>query len=504
MRLGIIDLGTNSVRFDVHEIGPDGQVFGLHREKLMIRLGEGVFLKRRLNQRSRDICIEAFLSFKRTMRDFKVHRVVAFATSALREAKDSDRLIREIYRRAGIRVRIISGDEEARLIARGILANEKGIRGNTALVDIGGGSTEVIVCIGREVQKRASFELGTARLQQIFLKSIPPAQPNSGSLHPIEALRRHIRGTLLFRIVSENWPKTSKILGASGTTKALLKMIKRRTGKSFISRESLGDLIEEMSKMSRSQLLRVAGMESRRVDMILAGGVLLEECMLALHADKVETTDFSLRDGILDEQMEILSADSKSLQYDPIEDFMETAVDLGADERNLRVSLQLAEGLFDRLRSIHKLNPRLKIYLQAASLIYDSGKSISAIDSDCHAAYVAQYADVPAFDPWESELISELALYARDGKIAKKDLPFKKRKDLQFAFLKLLALLRLVVALGYQRTSRISIERIKVEKRRVTISISKRSNAALQILRADQRKSLFEETFKKSLMIEEF
>jgi len=503
MRLGIIDLGTNSVRFDVHEIGPEGLVFGLHREKLMIRLGEGVFLKQRLNQRSREICIEAFRSFQKTMKDFKVKRVVAFATSALREAHDSDRLIREIHRRTGIRVRIISGDEEARLIARGILANEVGIRGNTALVDIGGGSTEVIVCLGREVAKRASFELGTARLQQVFLKSIPPIRVSSGALHPIEALRRHIRGTLLFRLVSEDWPKCSKVLGASGTTKALLKIIKRRTGKNFIDRESLHELIQEMGSMKRSELLRIPGMESRRVDMILAGAILLEECMLALHSNKVETTDFSLRDGILDEQMEILSKNRKSLEYDPIEDFLETAVDLGGVKENLKISLQLADELFDRLKRLHRLDSKWRIYLQAASLIYDAGKSISAIDADSHAAYVAQYADVPAFDPWESELISELALYARDGKIAKKDLPFKKRKELQAAFLKLLALLRLVVALGYQRTTRISMERITVDKRRVVVSISKRSKAALQALRADQRKSLFEEVFKRSFMIEE-
>ncbi len=503
MRLGIIDLGTNSVRFDVHEIGPDGQVFGLHREKLMIRLGEGVFLHRRLNQRSRNICIEAFLSFKKTIKDFKVHRVIAFATSALREAKDSDRLIREIEKKSGIRVRIISGDEEARLIARGILANEKGIRGNTALVDIGGGSTEVIVCSGREVQKRTSFELGTARLQQIFLKTIPPVRPASGALHPIESLRRHIRGTLLFRLVSENWPKCSRLLGASGTTKALLKIIKRRTTKNFIDRDSLHELIQEMGSMPRSELLRIPGMESRRVDMILAGAVLLEECMLALNAETVETTDFSLRDGILDEQVEILSANARTLAYDPIEDFLETAVDLGGEKQNLKVALQLAGDFFDRLKGVHRLESRWRLYLEAASLIYDSGRSISAIDSDSHAAYVARYADVPAFDPLESELISELALYARDGKIAKRDLPFKKRKDFQLAFIRLLPLLRLVAALSYQRSSKISIERVKTEKRRIVISISKRSRAPLQILRADQRKSLFEEVFKKSLTIEE-
>ena len=125
----------------------------------MIRLGEDVFLKGRLNQHSAEICIAAFKEFKKSIAEFRVSRVVAFGTSALRDARDAEKLVARIRRLTGIKIKIIPGEEEARLIARGIMANEVGLRGRHALVDIGGGSTEVTVCNGKNILKLASFPL---------------------------------------------------------------------------------------------------------------------------------------------------------------------------------------------------------------------------------------------------------------------------------------------------------------------------------------------------------
>ncbi len=468
---------------------------------MMIQLGAGVFLKGRLSVASADLCVEAFKNFKRTMTDFKVNRIVAFGTAALREAKDSERLIRRIHKEAGIKIRIIPGDEEARLIARGVLKNEVGLRGAFAIIDIGGGSTEVIACQSKKVVARASFELGTARLQQVFLKSSPPkAEPGKPS--PIEDLRRHIRGSLLYRVVSENWPRSRRILGSSGTVKAILKIIKRRTSQSYIDPKSLRDLVNEMSTMKKSQLLRIPGMESNRVDMILSGAILLEECVNAFKTERVEPTEFSLRDGILDEQVEILKSNRHLLQQDPIDDLFETAKDLGGKPDELNLALKVSDDVFERLKPIHKLNGNWKIYLHAGALLHDCGKSISAINSSEHSAYVARFADIPRFEDWESEFIAQLCLRAKSGKVQKKDLPFKGDRLRQRAFIKVLALLRLVAALSFQRSRSIPIERVRVDGARVIIQIPRRSKASLQILLADPKKNLFEDVFKKSIHFE--
>ncbi|MEO5970726.1 MAG: hypothetical protein ABIQ95_12440, partial [Bdellovibrionia bacterium] len=173
MRIGIIDLGTNSVRFDIHSVTPPGEAHLLHREKLMIRLGEGVFLDGKLDPHAIRRAVHAFMSFKNTAERFQVEKIVAFATSALREAKDAVHLIDRIRQKTQIEIRIISGEEEAKLIALGILSHES-FKGRYGLIDIGGGSTEISICHNKNILNSASFPLGAARLQQVFLKTSPP------------------------------------------------------------------------------------------------------------------------------------------------------------------------------------------------------------------------------------------------------------------------------------------------------------------------------------------
>src|SRR5690349_20184162 len=147
MRIAIIDLGTNSVRFDIHQLGPKkGSVRQLHREKIMVRLGQGVFLNGKLDRSAIQRTLHAFTRFKKSAAQFKAAKTIAFGTSALRESSDGEKFLKLVHERTGIQIRVISGSEEAQLIALGILSNEKTPKGKYALVDIGGGSTEISIC----------------------------------------------------------------------------------------------------------------------------------------------------------------------------------------------------------------------------------------------------------------------------------------------------------------------------------------------------------------------
>jgi exopolyphosphatase/guanosine-5'-triphosphate,3'-diphosphate pyrophosphatase len=502
MRLAIIDLGTNSVRFDVVEVGENGEVIKLHREKLMIRLGERVFLRRRLDRHASEVCLEAFSSFQKTLKEFHVRRVVAFGTSALREARDGERLIEKIKKKTGITLRIISGDEEARLIARGILKYEKSLLGKFALIDIGGGSTEVSICSGRKVLRGASFPLGTARLQQVFLKSIPPNLDENGKGTSLDQLRRHVRGILLYRLVSEEWPKVSRILGSSGTIRALTRISKKETGSPIIERNYLDDLVKRMLKMSRDGLLQVSGMESRRVDMILSGAILLQECMNAVHANRVELTEYSLRDGILDEQVEILLASKANDAPHLIHDFFVRATELGENGSELRQSIKIAEDLFDLLKPIHSLDNEWRTYLVLATILCRAGRAVSSIRYEFHSSYLANFVDIVALRDWERKLLAELCMRHKGGRFLKRDVAFKKTERLHKIFYKLLALLRITAAFSLQRSKPIVFEKVSFKNGVVRLTVSKRYAPDLEILRADQKKHLFEEVFRKRLLIE--
>ncbi len=498
MRLGIIDVGTNSVKFDIYQIGSGRSAQRLYREKLMIRLGQGVFLTHRLDPDARRKATQAFASFKRTFEDFHVDRVVAFGTSALRAATDSASLVNEIRRSTGIDVRVISGEEEARLIARGVLANKRKLKGRFALVDIGGGSTEVSVCRKGKIANYASFNLGAARLQQIFLKKSPPQRSNGGP-HPIDALRGHVRNLLDDTIKKRQWPSADRILGSGGTIRALVKIAQKTSGQKSITRAGIKALVKGMSAMNTAQLLRVPGMEASRVDMILAGAILLQEFMDALGADKTQATPFTLRDGVLDKELDSARSFGKSSSGFDLEDVCLKASRLGVHDEHIAKVKRVGDRLFLKFQKLHRLGPEWKKYLLAAGILHPAGKSIATANHDQHSYYIAKNADIPLMVPWENEFIAQLCLWRKAGKTDDVSLPemSAQRKN---AFFKLLSILKIIDALDRRNGPLVALERVSLKGHEVSMDISApRGDTTLELLRLEQKKDLFEDVFKKRL-----
>jgi exopolyphosphatase / guanosine-5'-triphosphate,3'-diphosphate pyrophosphatase len=298
MRVGLVDLGTNSVRYDIYELGSGGKIKTLHSNKEMIRLGHNVFATGKLDPKAVRRLLRSFRDYRALTEDFGVERIAAFATSAMREARDGERVKKLIHHETGIRVRVISGSEEARLIALGVQRNEKRCRGNYTLIDIGGGSTELIVCRGQRVLVRGSLKLGVARLQELYLKSVPPKH-----VWAADRYFAKVRAGSTAREIAKY--RVDRAIGSSGTVKALAKILKRTHGESEILRDSLGELRKDMTRKTRSQLLHIPGMVERRVDLILAGALILEECMDLVGAKSVVPTPFALRDGLLQEVLKL-------------------------------------------------------------------------------------------------------------------------------------------------------------------------------------------------------
>jgi len=500
MRVGIIDLGTNSVRFDVHQITANGKVHQLHREKLMIRLGQGVFLDGKLDKNAIRRALHAFSSFKKTAEKLHVSRIVAFGTSALREASDSKKLLTMISARTGIEVRVISGEEEARLIAQGILNHERPRKGFYGLVDIGGGSTEINICRGRQVLHSASFPLGTARLQQVFLKGSPPKPPSKGDPGAIKQMRQYIKGQLLPKMIAEDWKHVELVVGSSGTIRALGRLLKKSSKTKSFSKAQLEELVDRLSTMTTTQLLGIPAMEAKRVDMILAGAVLFDECMRALRAKRVEVTEFSLRDGILDEEVQLLEKHEKSHIPIHLRDLYAKAKRFGCDPGHLKQIVDCAEFLFDRLASLHKLKSHWKVYLTAAAIMKNTGEAISVRENEVHSHYIVMNADLPGVEKWEAEFVAELCFWMTGGKPPRKELPFSENKQKRQAFFKLLALLRIADALDVGSVRKQRIQSIQNTRKSIILNLAPRLTTELELLRIDQKKSLFEDIFAKTLI----
>ena len=492
MRLGIIDLGTNSVRFDVHQVGPGRALKRLHREKIMVRLGQGIFTRGRLDRAAMRRALHAFVHFSKLSRELRVQKVVAFGTSALREARDRDRLLSQIESRTGIRVRVISGAEEAALIAVGILTHEELPKGAFALIDIGGGSTEISICRQKRVLHTMSFPLGTARVQQLFLKTSPPARKS------VERARLYIRNTLFQTSIPERWPKVEQMIASSGTARAIHKMLASQPQSKYRAKgrvfhfAGLKALVHQMESLSTSELFGVSGMEPKRVDMILAGSLILEECMDVLGAEKVRITPYSLRDGILEEELKAFRKGAPTQMALHQEDLINKAVVLGLERAHLKRTVKLAEEMFDRIASVHKLSAGWKTYLVAAVILRKSGKVVSLTRFAEHSAYIVRNADLHGMEAWEIELVAALCLHHDSGKV---------EKSKSSAFLKLLAMLRVVDALDSGPETEIRITNARLERARILLGLRGRKLTGLEATRLELKSRLFREMFKREIVI---
>ncbi|MBI4374420.1 MAG: tRNA epoxyqueuosine(34) reductase QueG, partial [Deltaproteobacteria bacterium] len=305
-RLGIVDLGTNSVRFDIHEVRGREEAEQIHRERQMVRLGDDLFATGRFQAAALDRTLRAFDLIHALIARFDVKKIVAFGTSALRESRDGPDLIAKIKERTGISIKTISGQEEASLIAKGILANEKTPEGLFGLVDIGGGSTEVCICRDKKMLDGYSLNLGASRLNQIF-----PCWERAGNKKPnreiLSRLRSHIREIVKGIARARDWPQVPSLIGSSGTILAFRNIMKNNGDKIDPFREkTLNKLVSRMSGMSQEDVLDIPGMDPERADLILPGGILLEEIVDLLGAGLVYTTNCTLRDGLLQNELDAL------------------------------------------------------------------------------------------------------------------------------------------------------------------------------------------------------
>jgi exopolyphosphatase/guanosine-5'-triphosphate,3'-diphosphate pyrophosphatase len=485
-RLAVLDLGTNSIRFDVQEItgSIDRPVLReVHREKLMVRLGEGAFLRGRLSAAARRRTLAALSRYERMARALGAERTLAFGTAALREARDASSFIREVRALTGIRLRVISGLEEARLIAEGVLAHERKARGLFALIDIGGGSTEISICRDGSVLHSASFPLGVARLQQTFLKTIPPRGLDAED-GAVARLRKHVRQLVGTRAKRERWPTVRRVLGSSGTVRAFAKMLAYDRRDGTFSRASLKRLVHRMVPMTPEQLLQVRGMEPKRVDLILAGGIVLEECVRAIGAEEISATEFALRDGLLlREARELLR---RRPEGSPAKRLLETAERLCEPAASLAPVLDAARKLYDVLQPLHRLEEGWRLPFLGAAVFRAVGARLAPEEPSRFA--------VPLLDSvplgWTAKTLTRARRLAEAAE-HEDDRPVRR----------LAPLLEVVDALEPRFGACAEIETVRAGDREVRLVLKRSTTAELAMLLLQQRKGRFESTFRRSLVV---
>jgi exopolyphosphatase / guanosine-5'-triphosphate,3'-diphosphate pyrophosphatase len=300
MRLAAIDIGTNSLHMIVVRVRPDLSFEIVDREKEMVRLGAGGLDGRALTPEAMHSALQVLSKFKRLAESHRVDTIRAVATSAVREAENGGEFLRSVTRQTGIRPRVISGTEEARLIH---MAAAYGISqpGEIAVaVDIGGGSVEITRGVGGTIDVGRSFKLGVIRLTERFVKSDPIAGRDE------RKLVRHIDAELGDYLESLTQAGFDRVIGTSGTILSLGTVALTESGTPVgtlrarrVTAKAIHRVRKTVTSLDIEKRLRVPGLDPRRADLSVAGAVLLDTILQRLNATHLTLCDMSLREGLV-------------------------------------------------------------------------------------------------------------------------------------------------------------------------------------------------------------
>ena len=414
MRIAAIDVGSNSVHMIVCAIRPDLSFEVVDREKDMIRLGAGVLGKGRLPEANIAAALESLAKFKRLAESNGVDEIVVAATSAVREAENGADLITQARRQLQLRVRVISGAEEARLIHLAA-AYAIGIGSDRAVtIDVGGGSTEITLGTAARMETGRSFKLGAIRLAERYADHDPLSRNDESRL-----VRFIIRETAGF-LAQLRRRGFRRVIGTSGTIQALgaLAIGDSAAGsrRVVVPAEQIGRLRRRLVGLSLDQRLQLAGLDPRRADLAPVGAILLDTLLERLGGGDLTLCDFALREGLVLDYIKRNSGHIRTAERYP--DVRRRSVVELAERCHYRPDhakqvSQLALSLFDATRKLHGLGAREREWLEYGALLHDLGTLISYDAHHKHSYYLIRHGELRGFDPEEIEVIALIARYHR-------------------------------------------------------------------------------------------
>jgi exopolyphosphatase / guanosine-5'-triphosphate,3'-diphosphate pyrophosphatase len=505
--LAAVDVGTNSIHLVVARFGEGTQFDVIAREKETVRLGSSSGDMKELTGDAIDRGIAALRRF-RQIADISDAKVYAVATSAVREAENAHEFIERAESEAGIEVQVISGVEEARLIHLGVLQAVPVYDRRHLLVDIGGGSTEILVGEREEVLAVASLKLGAIRLTHRFFRS--------DSLHPgaVDACRRYIRATLTPAARDVRRCGFDVAVGSSGTIQTVAAMAQAARGHGDpprtlnnleVTRDEIDRVVASLVQAETvERRRRLPGLDPGRADIVLAGALILEQAVRELDVEHLVISDYALREGALLDAL----ARERGATLHHLHDLRRRSVvrlaDLMDEEpQHSRKVAELALRLFDETRGWHRIGDDERELLEAGALLANVGQFVSHSGHHKHSYYVIRNSDhLTGFTDHEIELIALVARYHRKSAPKAKHPEFASlRPDDQHVVRALAGILR--VAIGLDRTHAGSVDdvRARMDGDRILLEVVGRSGAdlSLELFTANERRGLLEEVLGRGV-----
>ena len=496
-----MDAGSNAIRLVIARAESLTAIHELATERAPVRLGHQAFTRRRIDEDTIERAVKAFRGFRELMDLYRVETWRAVATSACREARNRDELVRRIERKAGIRLEVIGGEEEARLVRAAALAACAGRVQPGVILDLGGGSLEINVMHAGQVRRSVNLPVGTVRLMEtlgiggritpeqrelirdVVLHHIHRGVPGLGTTNHSPAVACGGNVEALAQIVPG--------AGAAGMPGLDLRQLRRRLG------EIAGRDIEP--RMRRFRIRR------DRADVIGIAAVVLDTAGEALGLRSLLVPGVGVREGALRELVASRIATVQRItkaRDERAAGAREAALTFGRrygfDERHAEHIAGLSVSLFDQLRPVHGLDSTARLALELAGLLHDVGRIVNDRGHHRHGEYLIRYGEIPGLSNELRQMVGSLVRYHNHKSEPDPDhrpygdLPREERKRLR----QLSAILRLAEGLDSGHQQAVSDVRAVYHVGHVEFDLSGKGDLGAATSAAQKRAGLFEREFR--------
>ena len=416
--VAFMDLGTNSIRLLLVRIQPDYSYAVLTQLKQMVRLGEGAFTHQHLQPHAIDRAVCVARQFAQVARAHGAETIIAVATAATREAVNQATFVQRLQQEADLDVRVVSGLEEARLISLGVVSGVHLSERQALFLDIGGGSTEVIIGTQHYQSYLGSLQLGALRLTSQFLADTCGAVAS----HQYEALYQYVRRHAMHTLHELRTYRIDLAFGSSGTIENLADIAVRhclrraRQHDDVLTHAQLRQVVAMLRDLPLVSRRKVSGLHPERADIIIAGAAILDVFMRELALHEIRVSARGVREGLLVDYL-LKHGASSFLQKTSVR--ARSVWQLGRacqfDEAHARTTARLALALFDSARhaGLHRFGAWERELLEYTALLHHIGAFLTYTDYQAHTYYLIKHANLPGFDLTEIAIMAATALYHR-------------------------------------------------------------------------------------------
>jgi exopolyphosphatase/guanosine-5'-triphosphate,3'-diphosphate pyrophosphatase len=505
-RLAVIDLGSNSFRLVVFMAG-EGWWRRTDEIYEPVRIGEGLMATGELGEepmRRALATLDVFSHFCRAA-GLGEGSVDAVATSAIRDAANAERFLERARARLGLAIRVLSREQEARY---GYLAAVNSTTLSSGCVlDLGGGSMQLVRVAQRLIADSGSWQLGTVRMSERFLPPNGPAKRKQ-----LEELREHVAAELArapWLAQARQAAAGGRLVGIGGTVRNLAAAAQRAAGLPsngvqgmVIEREALDELVARLAALPAAERASVPGIKPARADLILAGAVVVQGVLLAGGFDAIETTEAGLREGVFFER---LLAGREPPLFEDVRraSVLNIAARYQADGEHTEHVAALALGMFDELAQLglHDGDPCERELLWAACMLHDIGMSIDYDDHHKHSRYLILNRGLPGFSPVETAIIAQAARYHRKGMPAAGPMSALFGAEDVARLDRCAALLRLAEDLERSRDQLVRATHLELHDGEVELSLIADGESAVPRWAARRERELFARAFHRDLSV---